>query len=100
MAAGYKITHNEKLKLFEYTNGTETAFIEYKMRNKSIALLHTIVPDAISGKGVAAALAAYAFNYAKENSMPVIVLCSYINSYVKRHPGLTAQLDPEIHFNN
>lgn len=96
MAAEKTITVNEKKERFEYSEAGEIAFIEYELVNNSIAFLHTCVPEAISGKGIAALLAGYAFKYAKEKNLSVIVSCSYIKQYVKKHPELEAQRNNEL----
>ncbi len=57
--------------------------------------MHTEVPDSMSGKGVASALAAYAFQYAKENKKPVMVYCPFVAAYLKRHPEIKGQLDQQ-----
>src|SRR4051812_48057626 len=92
MPAEYTIHHNAAVQRFEYSENGATAFVEYSFHHGSIDLLHTIVPESLGGKGVAAALAAFAFKFAKEQDLPVIVHCPYIDSYVKKHPELLPQL--------
>ena len=59
--------------------------------------MHTLVPESMEGKGVASALAAYAFEYAKKHKMPVMVYCPFVSAYLKKHPELREQLDKEFH---
>lgn len=92
-----KIIHNETAHRFEYAENNATAFIEYSLHNSSIDFVHTIVPDSLSGKGIASALTEYAFKYAKEKNIPVIVHCPYILAYLKRHPELNEQLNKQFH---
>jgi uncharacterized protein len=93
----YDIINNEKEQHFEYREGNSIAFLEYRFYKNSIAFMHTEVPESIEGKGVAAALAEYAFKYAKEHNKPVMVYCPYVSVYLKRHPELRVQLDREFH---
>ena len=93
MAEQYQILNNEKLLHFEIYEGDSIAYLEYRYYKKDIAFMHTEVPDNMSGKGVASALAAYAFQYAKENKKPVMVYCPFVAAYLKRHPKLRDQLD-------
>ncbi|MES2591650.1 MAG: GNAT family N-acetyltransferase [Bacteroidota bacterium] len=92
MASEHIIINNEKQLHFEFHEGDEIAFIEYRFHNNNIALMHTLVPKSMEGKGIASALAAYAFKYAKEHNKPVMVYCPYISTYLKRHPELLDQI--------
>ncbi len=91
----YKMVNNEKLMHFEIHDGDSIAFLEYRFYKKDIALMHTEVPDSMGGKGVASALAAYAFQYAKETKKLVMVYCPFVAVYLKRHPELKDQLDQQ-----
>ncbi|MEP6583356.1 MAG: GNAT family N-acetyltransferase [Ginsengibacter sp.] len=95
MAEAYKVLNNEKLMHFEIHEGDEIALLEYRYYKKDIAFMHTEVPDKMGGKGVASALAAYAFEYAKQHKKPVMIYCPFVAAYLKRHPELKEQLDKE-----
>ena len=95
--SNYTIHNNEANQHFEIRESDEVAFLEYRFYKKSITFMHTLVPASMEGKGVASALAAYAFIYAKEHNMPVMVYCPFVSTYLKRHPELREQLDKEFH---
>lgn len=95
MPQEYHITHNESLMHFEIHEGNEVAFLEYRFYKKDIAFMHTEVPKSMEGKGVASALAVYAFQYAKQIDKPVMVYCPFVAVYLKRHPELNEQLDKQ-----
>jgi predicted GNAT family acetyltransferase len=97
MPAEYKIDNNEKLMHFEIHEGDATAFLEYRFYKNDIAFMHTEVPESMEGKGVASALAEYAFKFAKEHKRPVMVYCPFVAVYLKRHPGVRVQLDKEYY---
>jgi uncharacterized protein len=97
MKTEYKIIHNEKEMQFEIHKGDEIAYLEYRFYKKDIAFMHTLVPESMRGSGVATALAAYAFKYAKELKRPVMVYCPFVSSYIKKHPEVREQLDKEYH---
>jgi len=84
----YEVTDNKELNRFEVHDEGETAFLEYDADENNIALLHTEVPGNIGGKGIAQALAARAFNYAKLNGLKVLIYCPFVSTYLKRHPEL------------
>ena len=91
------ITNNTKNMQFEYRVGDDLAHLDYRYHNDSIALMHTVVPEAFKGKGIASALAQAAFAFAKASNKPVMVYCQFIAAYLKKHPELNDQLDPEFH---
>ena len=66
MKTGINIRNNEQQMRFEVQQGEDIAFLEYRFYKKNIALMHTLVPASMEGKGFASALATFAFNYARE----------------------------------
>ena len=80
---------------FDIYERDSIAFLEYRFYKKDIAFMHTEVPDSMAGKGVASALAKYAFEYAKEIKKPVMVYCPFVAVYLKRHSELKEQLGKE-----
>lgn len=82
---------------FEYREGDEIAKLEYRFYKKDIALMHTEVPKALGGKGIASALAEYAFDYAKQIHKKVMVYCPFVGAYLKRHPELNELVDEEYY---
>ena len=66
--------------------GDGLAVIVYRWQNGKLALMHTEVPPEAEGKGVAAKLAKFAFEQAKQQQRKVLVYCPYISSYLRRHP--------------
>ncbi len=84
----FTVTNNKKENKFEVQCEGITGFLQYEIKNSVLFLLHTEVPEEIGGKGVANALAAYAFKYAADQKMKVVIYCAFIDTYVKRHPDL------------
>ena len=97
MAQALPITNNEQQLQFEYREGDEVAHLVYRFYRQNIALMHTEVPASMEGRGVASALAAYAFEYAKAHNRKVMVYCPFVATYLKRHPELKSQLDTAYH---
>ena len=71
---------------FEVREKGELAFLSYRLHHGKIALMHTEVPEKLSGKGIASALAEYAMKYAREHHIPVIIYCPFVAAWLKRHP--------------
>lgn len=83
------ITHHPEKKRFETTLEGVTAFVEYRLSGDKLDIIHTIVPPAIEGRGVAAALVKYAYDYALENGMKPLATCPYAVVWLHRHPDYT-----------
>ncbi|PUZ27582.1 hypothetical protein GA0116948_103127 [Chitinophaga costaii] len=89
----HEIRHNEKNMRFEVEEAGEVAHLEYRLYKGDMALMHTEVPSALEGKGVASALVKYAFAYAAAHHLPVMVYCPYVAAFIQRHPEYQAQVD-------
>lgn len=62
------------------------AYLEYSMSEKVLGLIHTEVPDALRGLGLASALAETALQDARKNNLKVDVICPSVLDYIKKHP--------------
>ena len=71
----------------------ELAVLQYRFYKNDIALMHTEVPEKLSGKGLASALAKYALEWAKNNNKKVMVYCPFVASYLKKHPEYNFLID-------
>lgn len=92
-----KVSNNEIQMQFELNEGDDLATLVYRYYKTDIAFMHTFVPDSMKGKGVASALAEYAFKFAKEKNKLVMVYCPFVAKYVKSHPEVKEQLNKEYH---
>ena len=81
-----ELAKNEKESRFEMSVDGYTAIIEYKELPGKIALIHTEVPPALEGRGVATAIIEKALSYIEQNNLKLIPLCPVVVAYVKRHP--------------
>jgi len=95
MAEEFVVSNNEKSHRFEVIINQQAAFLEYRFYKNDIALMHTFVPPTLEGKGIASALAKYAFGYAKDNNLPVMVYCPFVAGFLKKHPEYNSQVDKQ-----
>ncbi|WP_302296291.1 GNAT family N-acetyltransferase, partial [Bacteroides finegoldii] len=51
----YEIIHQPEQKLFKTEVDGRTAFVQYRLIGDSLDIIHTIVPQPIEGRGIAAA---------------------------------------------
>lgn len=87
------LVKNESEKRFELKVGNDTAFIEYKERDKKIWLIHTESPEALQGKGAATAVIEKTLAYIEDNGYKLIPLCPLVAAYLKRHPDWNRIVD-------
>ena len=57
----YEIEHQPEQKLFKTEVEGRTAFVQYRLLNGGLDIIHTIVPRPLEGQGIAAALVKAAF---------------------------------------
>jgi predicted GNAT family acetyltransferase len=70
---------------FELERDGHVAYLEYNLAGKVLQLIHTEVPEALRGKGMASALAESALEWAREHEVKVDVICPSVAAYLKRH---------------
>ena len=80
------IVHNELAKRFETSIDGHTSYISYQERGDQLVYDHTIVPQELGGRGVGSALVKHALNYAQDNDKKVVPQCSFVASYIDKHP--------------
>ncbi len=81
-----QVTDNPALGRFEMTSGGSTAFVEYRRAGDRIALLHTEVPEALSGKGVGSALVRGTLDAVRAEGLKVVPRCEFVAAHIERHP--------------
>src|SRR6266536_1560224 len=59
------VENNAWLHRFEVGSGDDVAFLTYEIDGDTIALMHTKVPEQLSGRGIAGELAQAAFDFAR-----------------------------------
>lgn len=80
------IVDNAEHHRFETRVNGFLAQVAYRLDGDIITFIHTEVPEALSGKGIANKLAVHVLEFAKEHKLRVIPLCPFIAAYIKRHP--------------
>jgi uncharacterized protein len=72
---------------FELEDMGETAYLEFDLDSAGwITLLHTEVPEALRGRGIAGELAKTGLEYARDNQLKVDVICPLVANYISKHP--------------
>jgi len=81
-----EIIHNQAAKRFETSIDGQTGYISYQENADKLVYDHTIVPQQLGGRGVGSALVKHALNYAREQNKKVVPQCSFVASYISKHP--------------
>ena len=72
---------------FEIERDGQVSYLAYELDGQQgISLLHTEVPVALRGRGIAGELSRMAFEYAKDNDLKVEVICPVVYHFLNQHP--------------
>jgi predicted GNAT family acetyltransferase len=82
-----EVVDNTVAQRFETTVDGQLCVLEYRIDGNTLVLRHTEVPAALSGRGIAAALAQFALDSARERGMDVVPKCDYVAAWISRHPA-------------
>ncbi|KAA8476114.1 hypothetical protein BDE36_3058 [Arcticibacter tournemirensis] len=90
-----KLVNNESKQRYELTVEGLLSFIDYEIKDNIIYLTHTEVPEELEGKGIAAGMVEKAFNDIEERGLKLVPYCSYVATFLKRHPQWNRLLSEE-----
>jgi len=91
------ITDEPQVRRFEARLGSELAgFIDYRRLGDRLILVHTEVPAAFEGQGIASALAHHVLDGVRARRDRVSIKCPYLQEYVLRHPEFAPAPDGRI----
>jgi predicted GNAT family acetyltransferase len=76
-------------RLVAEIDGHEAELV-YRRNGSRFILLHTGVPDALSGRGIGGRLVAAAVEVAHQENLTLVPLCPYAREWLGRHPDATA----------
>lgn len=80
------VQDNEAEERYEVIVSGYLAQIDYERQENTITFIHTEVPTALEGHGIAGKLARTALEDARAKHLAVIPLCPYMASYIRKHP--------------
>ena len=76
---------------FEIVQNGQTSYLDFETDGHGwMTIWHTEVPRALRGKGIGQELVANAFQYARENSLRVDVICPVAKKFLENHPEFRA----------
>lgn len=92
------LKNNELAKQFEWHIEGKIAKVQYDFSadKKRIFLIHTEVPPALEGMGVASRLVEAVLDYIGEKGWKLVPLCPYVKTFLKKYPEYKRLLDKGI----
>ncbi len=81
---------NEAEQRFELHVDGHIAYEVFERFPGGIAYLHTLVPEALNGRGVGSHLVRQILDYAAREGLKVRPDCPFVKAYIDRHPAYQA----------
>ncbi|MCC2596490.1 N-acetyltransferase [Pusillimonas sp. MFBS29] len=80
------VQHHPAEQRFQWVEDGVASELVYELQNGVMSILHTGVPMAVGGRGIAADLTQAALTTAREEGWLVRPVCSYVAGYIRKHP--------------
>ncbi len=80
------VTDNVAKNRYELQVDGDLAIAAYEQRGDVIAFTHTIVPEALQGRGIASRLIKAALADVRARRLKMSPECPFVEAYVERHP--------------
>ena len=80
------LVENAEMHRFELPVGDDLAVSYYQEQDGRIVLLHTEVPQQLSGQGVGSRLIKGALEQARARKLKVASRCPFVGAYLGKHP--------------
>jgi uncharacterized protein len=77
------ITHDNHR--FMFVQDGHEAHLDYTLAATVMTITHTLVPEALGGRGIAGQLTQAAFDHARLHNFKIIPQCSYAAAWAQRH---------------
>jgi uncharacterized protein len=90
-----EITHNEADHTFDVWIDGYRSKLDYIQDGKNFVITHVGVYPELRGQGIAGKIVEAGLQYAKQNSLRVIPMCSYAAAYIRRNPQYIELTDQE-----
>ena len=81
-----EVSHNQADNTFEVWIDGYRSKLDYIQEGKSFVITHVGVYPLHRGQGVAGKIVEAGLEYARQNTLRVIPMCSYAAAYIRRNP--------------
>ena len=79
------IRDNVAARRFEMIAERHAAVVTYSIADNVITFIHTVVPEALRGRGIARELVEFALASARERGLKVVPQCEVFDAYMRKH---------------
>ena len=79
-------THEERHRRFVVSVEGHDCLLEYELAGATMTITHTLVPEPVARRGIAAKLVTAALDTARSRGWKVVPACSYAAWFLERHP--------------
>jgi uncharacterized protein len=88
--------HPEQARFEARADGEAVGFVDYRVRDGEIALLHTETDSRLRRQGIGGRLVQSSLDSARERHLAVLPYCSFVRRWIADHPEY-ADLVPADH---
>lgn len=81
-----EIHHDAQANRFTAMVDGHRCVVDYLLSQQVMSIIHTGVPEAVGGRGIAAELTKFVLDTARAAGLKIIPVCSYTAAYIRRHP--------------
>jgi predicted GNAT family acetyltransferase len=81
-----EVVHVPEQNRFELEEHGSVAVLTYELGDDDVALLHTVVPADVEGRGLGSRLAEAAVIWARGEGLEVVPVCTFVQGWLARHP--------------
>lgn len=86
MSVEITVRHERDAHRFAATVEGQDCELDYRLDGEVLSILHTGVPEALGGRGIAAALTRAALEFSRARQLKVRPVCSYAAAFFRRNP--------------
>ena len=90
-----EVVRNDAAKRYEIDVDGVVAELQFHLADGRLDLLHTEVPDVFEGRGFGSRLVKAALDHAQRDDLTVVPYCSFVRSWLERHPDDAAKVTIE-----
>jgi predicted GNAT family acetyltransferase len=86
------VIDNAQRHRFEMTVDDQVSYVAYRRNARRLVLVHTEVPDELSGRGIGGALVEAAIDTAAKGHLTVVPECPFARAWLKEHPQVAGRV--------
>ena len=90
------VTDNPSAQRFEMNVDGQQSVAEYRIDGDVITFTHTLVPEALQGRGLGTKMVEAGLAAARTHGQKVVPQCPMFSAYMKKHPETQALLAPGV----